>query len=355
MTDALRDRWMSVSEIAAKLGANYEGQGDCRINGLATIRDANQNNLCFVSSKKFLAELSLCQAGAVLLRESDAKHCSVTAIFVENPYLAYAQVSQWLHGAEAATGGTHISAVVDTSAQVSELAQIGPNVVIEAGAVIEDGAVIAAGCFVGLNTFIGKRTRLAANVTVCRGCHIGHDCRVLSGSVIGADGFGFAPIPSGGWQRIEQIGGVRIGDRVEIGACTTIDRGALGDTVVESDVIIDNHVQIAHNVHIGQYTAIAGCVGIAGSTHVGKRCQLGGGSSIVGHLKLDDGVVVFANTFVTSSLEVGVYASASAAQPVADWRRNQPNLRQFHLLARQMRRIIGKALGDETSGAKSQE
>lgn len=342
-------RSLSVAQIAQKLEAEYRGDGECRIDALASISKAGPNNLCFVSNSKFLSELDDCQAGAVLLRPADAEHCELAAIFVDNPYLAYAKVSQWLHGSAATRPGVHASAVVDSLAHVSDTAEIGPHVTIEAGAVIAADVVIGAGCYVGAETRIGAHTRLAPNVTVYHGCEIGEHCRVLSGSVIGADGFGYAPVRGGGWHRIEQIGGVRIGDRVEIGACTTVDRGALGNTVIEDGVIVDNHVQVAHNVHIGQYTAIAGCVGIAGSTHIGRNCQIGGGASIVGHLHIDDGVVVFANTFVTSSLQAGVYASASAAQPVADWRRNQPNLRQLHRLARQMRQAIGKVRGGDSS------
>lgn len=348
-------RSLSVAQIAEKLNATFSGDGECRIDALASISKARSNNLCFISNSKFLSQLDSCRAGAVLLREADAVQCKQAAIVVDNPYLAYAQVSQWLHGSEPACGGVHASAVVAESASVSDEAEIGPHVTIEAGAEIEAGVVIGAGCFVGAGTRIGRHTRLAANVTVYHGCKLGEHCRVLSGSVIGADGFGFAPVRGGGWHRIEQIGGVSLGDRVEIGACTTVDRGALEDTVIEDGVIIDNHVQVAHNVHIGQYTAIAGCVGIAGSTRIGRNCQLGGGSSIVGHLTIDDGVVVFANTFVTSSLQAGVYASASVAQPVADWRRNQPNLRQLHRLARQMRQMFGKIGSGDSSSAKHSE
>lgn len=334
-------RSLRVSEIAEKLNARFCGDGDCRIDALSSIQNAGAQQACFVSDSKFLGELQHCEAGVVLLRAADAEHCNRTTIFVDNPYLAYAQLSQWLHGAVAARGGVHPTAVIDETAEVSPQAEVGPHVTIEAGAVLEAGVVVGAGCFIGGHSRIGSGTRLSPNVTVCHHCDIGQNCRVLSGSVIGADGFGFAPVRGGGWQRIEQIGRVRIGDRVEVGACTTIDRGALDDTVVSEDVIIDNHVQIAHNVHIGQYTAIAGCVGIAGSTRIGKNCQIGGGSSIVGHLKIDDGVVVFANTFVASSLQAGVYASASVAQPVADWRRNQPALRQLHRLVRQVRQLVG--------------
>lgn len=355
MIDSDSNHSLQVAELAEKLGAEYRGDGTHRIEGLSSMHNAEAQHLCFVSNAKFLPELQGCRAGAVLLRKADAEQCEHTAIFVDNPYLAYAQVSQWLHGAAAARGGIHPTAVIDPTAQVSPSAEIGPHVVVEAGVVIADEVVIGAGCFVGCGSRLGQGTRLSPNVSVHHHSVLGESCRVLSGSVIGADGFGFAPVRGGGWHRIEQIGRVIIGDRVEIGACTTVDRGALGDTVIDDGVIIDNHVQVAHNVHIGENTAIAGCVGIAGSTRIGRNCQLGGGSSIVGHLTIDDGVVVFANTFVTSSLQTGVYASATAAQPVADWRRNQPNLRQFHQLARQMRRLLGKVRGGDKPAAESTE
>ena len=355
MIDSDSKRCLLVAELAEKLGAEYRGDGAHRIESLSSMHNAEARHLCFVSHAKFLPELQGCRAGAVLLRKEHAEQCEHAAIFVDNPYFAYAQVSQWLHGAAPARGGVHSTAVIDPAARISPSAEIGPHVVVEADVVIADDVVIGAGCFVGLGSRLGQGTRLSPNVTVHHHSVLGESCRVLSGSVIGADGFGFAPVRGGGWHRIEQIGRVVIGDRVEIGACTTVDRGALDDTVIEDGVIIDNHVQVAHNVHIGENTAIAGCVGIAGSTRIGRHCQLGGGSSIVGHLTIDDGVVVFANTFVTSSLQAGVYASASAAQPVADWRRNQPNLRQFHQLARQMRRLVGKVRGGDKPAAEPSE
>lgn len=339
---------LSVAELAERLGGELRGEGSARIRSLATPARAGTDQLCFVSDSKYLPQLQASQAGAVLLRGADAGHCPRPAIVVDNPYLAYARASQLLHPQPPVSAGVHTSAVVDPNARIDPGAEIGPQAVVEADAVIGAGAVVGAGSYVGRGAVLGDGTRLAPRVVVHHDCVLGRDCSVLSGSVIGADGFGYAPAGADGWQRIEQIGRVRIGDRVEIGACTTVDRGALDDTVIEDGVIIDNHVQIAHNVHIGAGTAIAGCVGIAGSTHIGRRCQLGGGSSIVGHIHLEDGVVVFANTFVTSSLRAGVYASATAAQPVADWRRNQPNLRQLHQLARRLRRLLGRSPSAES-------
>lgn len=355
MSEPASGRSLQVAEIAQLLEADFRGDGDCLIESLASLSGAGPCSICFISNAKYLVDLAACRAGAVLMRAGDAASCDRTVILVDNPYLAYAKVSQWLHGAAPSQGGIHPTAVVMEGAEVCATAEIGPHVVIEAGASIGAEAVIGAGCYIGTGAKIGAGTRLAPRVTVLHGCEIGQHCRVLSASVIGADGFGFAPERGKGWQRIEQVGAVRIGDRVEIGACTTVDRGALDDTVIEDGVIIDNHVQIAHNVHIGKYTAIAGCVGIAGSTRIGQNCQLGGGSSVVGHLQLDDGVVVFANTFVTSSLKAGVYASATAAQPVADWRRNQPNLRQFHQLAKRMRQVFVKVCSDQNTTANSSE
>jgi len=346
---------LTLASLAEKLGAEFRGDGELLISGLAPIQSAGPNQLVFVTGKKYLSTLTGSKAGAVLVRPEDADACSMATILVDNPYLAYALASQILYPAPVVQAGIHPSAVVDTAANISADAEIGPCVVIEAGVTVEAQVVIGAGSFLGAGCHIGAGTRLAANTTVYHGCSLGENCRVLSGSVIGADGFGFAPERGVGWHRIEQIGAVRIGNRVEIGACTTVDRGALGDTVIEDGVIIDNHVQIAHNVHIGKYTAIAGCAGIAGSARIGSMCQIGGGSSITGHLEIADGVVVFANTFVASSLTAGVYASATVAQPVADWRRNQRGLRQFHLLARHARKLIEKVRGDDSPVAQRSE
>jgi UDP-3-O-[3-hydroxymyristoyl] glucosamine N-acyltransferase len=258
-----------------------------------------------------------------------------------DPYLAYARLTQWwrAQGVEHREPSIHPSAVVDPSAQVDPAASVGALAVIAADAVIGRGAVIGPHTVVEARARVGAHTRLAARVVIGHDCVIGEQGIVHAGVVVGADGFGFAP-SAGGWEKIEQLGAVRIGDRVEIGANTCIDRGALDDTVIENGVKLDNLIQIGHNVHVGENAAMAGCVGVAGSARIGARCTLGGGAIVLGHLELVDDVHVSAATVVTRSIrKPGQYSGVYPFDDNASWERNAATLRQLHALRDRIRAL----------------
>jgi len=256
--------------------------------------------------------------------------------------LGYAKLTAYFDRAPVAKVGVHPSAVVDNSATLGAEVSIGPNAVVSAGTVIEDGVIIGAGSCVGEDSHIGANSHLHANVTITHGVYIGRNCIFHSGSVIGADGFGFAP-DNNRWQKIHQLGGVVIGDRVEVGAGTTIDRGALGDTRIDTGVIIDNLVMIAHNVHVGEHTAIAGCSGIAGSTSVGKNCTIAGGVGMVGHINVCDGVHVSGMTLVNKSIKKpGAYSSGTGITAMKKWRKNAVRFSQLDDMAVRLKTLERK-------------
>ncbi|MCK2185309.1 UDP-3-O-(3-hydroxymyristoyl)glucosamine N-acyltransferase [Halomonas getboli] len=331
---------LTLAEIAAQLGAGLQGDGERRVRGLATLRDAGPDQIAFLANRAYLKDLPETRAAAVLLHPSHADESPVPCLTLDNPYLGYAQLSRLfdpLAGREAS--GVHPSAVVAEDARLGEGVAIGPQAVIEAGVELGDGVVIGPGCVVGADTRIGEGSRLHANVTVYHGVSIGARVILHSGCVIGGDGFGFAH-DGAGWHKIAQLGGVVLGDDVEVGSCSSIDRGALGDTVIGEDVKIDSQVQIAHNVQIGAHSALAGCVGIAGSTRVGRHCMLGGGVGLSGHLTVCDGVQVTGMSLVTNSIhEPGVYSSGTGAMENAQWRRSAVRFKQLDDIARRLQRL----------------
>jgi UDP-3-O-[3-hydroxymyristoyl] glucosamine N-acyltransferase len=277
--------------------------------------------------------------------EALARTAGGAVIVADDPYLYFARLTQWWakRTQPAAEAGVHPSAVVHVQAQVDASASIGPLAVIEAGAVIGPEAVIGAHCVIGRDARVGGWTRLAPRVTIAAGCTLGERCILHSGVVIGADGFGFAPT-EGRWEKIEQLGAVRIGNDVEIGANTCIDRGALGDTVVEDGVKLDNLIQIGHNVHIGAHTVMAGCSGVAGSAKLGAHCQIGGAAIILGHLELADGVIVSAGTAITRSVfKPGVYSGIFPFDENEAWEKNAATLRQLHALRDRVRALEKKS------------
>ncbi|MCQ1058538.1 UDP-3-O-(3-hydroxymyristoyl)glucosamine N-acyltransferase [Photobacterium sp. DNB23_23_1] len=312
---------MTLADIAAKLGAELRGDGTVVIESIAGMATAAKGQITFLSSSKYRKQLVECQAAAVMLKEADAEGFEGNALLMADPYLGYAQVAQLLDTTPASASDIAPSAYVDPTAQLGENVAIGHNVVIEAGARIGDNAQIGAGCFIGKNAQIGAGTKLWANVTIYHNVVLGEQCLVQSGTVIGADGFGYAN-DKGEWVKIPQLGSVRIGNRVEIGACTTIDRGALDDTVIEDNVIIDNQMQIAHNVQIGYGTAMAGGTIVAGSTKIGKYCIIGGASVLNGHIEIADGVTITGMGMVMRSIEEkGMYSSGIPLQPNKEWRK----------------------------------
>lgn len=332
---------MTLDELAQRLDAVLHGEPGQRIERVATLTGAGDGDISFISHKRYRRELEKTAASAVLLREDDRSHLAegVAALVVGDPYLAYARVAGWLYPRPDEGSGIHPTAVVEEGAQVAADAWIGPQSVIEAGAVIGAGCRIGPGCMVGRGAEIGEGGRLEANVTVCHDVRIGRRVQVHPGAVIGADGFGFAN-DAGRWVKIPQVGSVVIGDDVEIGANTTIDRGAIEDTRIADGVIIDNLVQVAHNVQVGEHSALAGCVGIAGSARIGAHCALGGGVGVVGHLQICDNAVVTGMTMVNHPIsEPGVYSSGTPMQENAKWHRNAVRFKQLDDMARRLRQL----------------
>ncbi len=330
---------MTLAQLADALDARLQGNGDTLIEGVATLEQAESRHIAFLANSKYRHQLTNSQAGAVILSEQDGEGFDGNALVMANPYLGFARVAQLLDTTPAAASGIHPSAVIHDSAQLGRDVSIGANAVIEAGAVLGDGVQIGAGCVAGVGARVGRGTRLWANVTLYHGVCLGEACIIHAGAVIGSDGFGYAN-DRGQWVKIPQTGSVVIGDRVEIGANTCIDRGALDDTVIEEGVILDNLVQIAHNDVIGAHTAIAGATVVAGSTKIGKYCIIGGNSAIAGHLEITDGTHIFGMTGVSGNIkEKGLYASVPPIQEAKAWRKNSVRIRQLDELSRRIRTL----------------
>ena len=340
---------VALQAIVAALGGELVGASTVgatfTVERIAPFGRADRSSITFLTSAKLAPELQASQAGCVIvspaLREL-AQQRSGAAIVTPDPYLYYARLTQWWvargRAAEPAPH-THPSAVIDPSASVDSSASVGACAVIESGASVGPGAVIGAHCHVGRDAKVGAATRLAARVTLGDRCSIGERGIVHSGVVIGADGFGFAPA-DGRWEKIEQLGAVRIGDDVEIGANTCIDRGALDDTVIGNGVKLDNLIQIAHNVRIGDHSAIAACTGIAGSTVIGKHCTIGGAGMIVGHIELADHVHISGGSLANRSIKKpGRYTGTFPIDENAAWEKNAATLRQLHALRDRIRAL----------------
>lgn len=329
-----------LGDIARFLGAELLGDQRAVITGLNTLQKAGSGELAFLANPKYAKYLEKSDAEAVILAADQADSFSGNRLVMTNPYLGYARISQWFEPRSLPTPGIHPTAVVHESAEFGDAVSVGPFCVIDEGVRLGAGVELGAGVVVGARSVIGAGSRISANASIYHDVDIGARVVIHSGTVIGADGFGFAPNRDGSWVKIHQIGGVRIGDDVEIGACTTIDRGALGDTVIGDCVILDNHIQIAHNVEVGDYTAIAGCTAIAGSTKIGRNCLLAGRVSISGHLTICDNVQLTAGTLVTGSIEKpGSYSSGTPVMETREWRKNAVRASQLDKMARQIRQI----------------
>ncbi len=328
----------TLEYLADTLQLPYAGDPATIVESIAPIHSATARQLSFVVSKKYLDALKASRAGVVIVPAALEADASGNYIVSPDPYLSYAKLSHLMTPSASVPRGIHPSAVVHDGADVHPEASIGANAIIEQGARVGAACEIGAGCFIGSDTVIGERSKLFANVTVYHSCKLGTDCRVQSGAVIGSDGFGFAR-DEDGWQRINQVGGVRIGNRVEIGANTAVDRGAIGDTIIEDGVILDNLIQIAHNVRIGRNTAIAGCTGIAGSTNIGANCTIAGAVNITGHLVIVDDVHLTATSFVMRSInEPGSYSSGMPLEKNRKWHRTFARLVQLDSLAAKINR-----------------
>jgi UDP-3-O-[3-hydroxymyristoyl] glucosamine N-acyltransferase len=327
---------LRLDQIVARFGGELVGAGATEIVRVNTLEGAGPRDLAFLANPKYRHQLPATRAAAVIMASPAAGPAA--AILTLQPYLYYARVAQWLNPAPAADPGVHQSAVVEGA--VATTACVGANVWIGPGASIGDAVVIAANCSIGAGVEIGAASRLAANVAIYPGSRLGARCLVHSGAVIGADGFGFARESGGAWVKVPQLGRVLIGDDVEIGAGTTIDRGAMGDTVIADGVKLDNQIQVGHNVRIGQHTAMAGCVGIAGSATIGARCTVGGGAVILGHLHIADDVNILAGTLVTKSIpRAGDYSGAVPFLEHRDWLRNFSHMRHLDAMADKIRAL----------------
>ena len=343
---------VALREVAGQLGGELIGDATLRIDRIGPLEGATPSTLSFLSNPRYQAQLAVSSAACVIVAPAMREPALArgAAIVTPDPYLYFAKLTQWWAARQrpAFVPGVHASAVIDATAQVAAGAAVGPLVVVEAGASIADGAVIGAHCVIGAGAKVGAATRLAPRVTLGAGCVIGERCIVHSGVVIGADGFGFAP-DQGRWEKIEQLGAVRIGNDVEIGANTCIDRGALDDTVIEDGVKLDNLIQIGHNVHVGAHTAMAGCVGVAGSATIGAHCTVGGGAVILGHLTLADHVHISAASVVMRSIrQSGQYSGVFPIDDNAAWEKNAATLRQLHSLRDRIRALEQAAKGTRT-------
>ncbi len=328
-----------LSDIVGRFGGELLGDGETRICRVATLASAGSGDLSFLSSGKYRQQLEHSAAACVILGKKDREATSKPRIVCDNPYLYFAKVSAFLNPAPEVAPGIHPSTVVQEGAQIDPMASIGPHCFVGRHAKVGRGAKIAASCTIGEHAEIGDHTLVYPGVTIYDGCILGKNCVVHSGAVIGADGFGLA-MDEGKWFKIPQIGKVLIGDDVEIGANTTVDRGALDDTVIGNGVKIDNQVQIAHNVVIGEHTAIAGCTGIAGSTKIGRYCKIGGSGMILGHLNITDHVDISAGTMITKSIdEPGTYTAIYPFAPHREWLRNSAQLRHLNGLAERVRQL----------------
>ncbi len=351
---------LSLSELTAaiaersggRLQANLLGDGARRVNSVAPLASASAANLTFLADPRYRRDAPASHAGAIVLgpRDADAlrntRSPDTTFVVVDAPYAWFAMAASLLHPPEASIPGADPSAMVSRAAVVDATASLGAGAYIGDGAKIGPGVVIGPGAHVGARATVGADTRLFPRAVVLDDCVIGSRCAVHSGAVIGADGFGFAPL-DGRWVKIPQLGRVIIGDDVEIGANTTIDRGSMGDTVVESGVKLDNQIQIGHNCFVGANTVIAGCVGIAGSARIGRNCMIGGAAGIAGHLSIADGCVIGPATVVSGSIDApGHYTGFFPIMKNRDWERTAAIIRHLDELRRRIRELEAAARGE---------
>jgi UDP-3-O-[3-hydroxymyristoyl] glucosamine N-acyltransferase len=341
-----------LDDIAARFGGRVLGNAGVEIVQVATLDSAQANNIAFLANSKYRAQLATTSAGAVIVAEADAEATELPRIICDNPYSYFAKLSAFLNPLPSAPAGIHSSAVVGEGARIAASAHIGPNVVIGAAAQVGADCVVMDGCSIGAGVVIGENVRLYPRVVIYHGCVLGNNVIAHSGVVIGADGFGIA-MEEGRWLKIPQIGRVVIGNDVEIGANTTIDRGALDDTVIEEGVKLDNQIQVAHNVRIGAHTAIAGCVGIAGSATIGKYCRIGGSAGILGHLQIADYVEIASFTLIGKSIkERGSYSGIFPFSSNQEWRKNAAHLRHLDKLADRIKQLEQQMAALSSAGDK---
>ena len=326
----------TLAELAERFGLRLRGDGAVAIRGVATLSRAEDGQLAFLANPRYRAELAGTHAAAVVLRENDADAAPTPSLIAADPYVAFAKIAALFDPRRLPSPGIHSSAAIDSTASIDPGAHVGAFVSIGARSTVAAGAIIGPGCVIGEDCAIGAGSELVARVTLVMRVRLGERVRIHPGAVLGADGFGLA-MDAGRWIKVPQLGGVVVGDDCEIGANTSIDRGALDDTVLEEDVRLDNQIQIGHNVRIGAHTAMAGCVGVAGSTRIGRNCLIAGAVGINGHISICDNVIVHAASTVLNSIdEPGEYSSGTPLQNHRDWRRNMARYKHLDELARKL-------------------
>jgi UDP-3-O-[3-hydroxymyristoyl] glucosamine N-acyltransferase len=312
---------VTLGELAVRFGCELHGDPDTRIDAVAALGDAHGRAVSFLAHSRYHRQLAHTRAAAVILEAPFVTECPVASLVSANPYATYARVARWLHSEPAVAPGVHPSAIIDAAARVDPSAQIGACAVIGAGAVIGARAFIGPHCFIAAGVTVAEDVRLVARVTLLERVTVGPRVLMHTGAVLGSDGFGFAP-ERGAWIKVPQLGGVQVGADVEIGANTTIDRGAIGDTVIEDGVKLDNQIQIGHNVRIGAHSVLAACVGVSGSVTIGRHCMVGGAVGIVGHLSICDEAIITGYSMVSHSIKrPGVYSSGIPVEEAGVWRR----------------------------------
>jgi len=340
----MQNRSFSLAQLANQLNAKLRGDPHIQVSGLASLDKAGAHQIAFLAQPKYRSQLADTKAAAVLLRAEDAENCPCPALVVDDPYLAFARVSMLFDNKPELVAGIHPTALIAKDAKVADSARIGAYVVIESGAVIGENTHIGAQSFIGVDCRIGADGWLAPRVTLYHNVRIGERVVIQSGAVIGGEGFGFARDEQRQWQKIAQLGGVLIGDDVEIGANTCIDRGALSDTQIGNGVKLDNQIMIAHNVEVGEHTAMAACCGISGSSKIGRHCMLAGGVGLVGHIEICDNVFITGMTMVTHSIKTpGSYSSGTAMQPAHQWKKTAARLRSLDEMAKRLAELEKRA------------
>ena len=326
----------TAAELASRFGLDVAGDPGVVVRGVATLAGATPDTLGFLANPRYRNQLAESRAGIVVMRADDADGYAGTALLARDPYAAFARIAALFEPVANVAPGVHPTAVVDPTATIDPAAHLGPHVVVGARSTVGAGAMLGPGCIVGDDCHVGDGCELIARVTLVVRVRLGKRVRIHPGAVLGADGFGLA-MDAGRWLKVPQLGGVSVGDDCEIGANTTIDRGALEDTVLEEDVRLDNQIQIGHNAVIGAHTAMAGCAAVAGSARVGRYCLVGGGAGILGHLEVCDRVIVTAMSLVTHSIrEPGEYSSGTPIMDNRAWRKNAARFRQLDALARRV-------------------
>jgi UDP-3-O-[3-hydroxymyristoyl] glucosamine N-acyltransferase len=328
------------AQLAQRFGLGLQGDGDVRVSGVATLAGARPGELAFLANPRYRAQLPTTRASVVVVRAGDADtDFQGTLLLTDDPYVAFARIGTLFDVRIAHAPGVHATAAIDDGATVDAAAHVGPFASIGPRSVVHAGAVIGPGCAIGEDCIVGEDCELGANVSLVRRVRLGKRVLIHPGAVLGADGFGLA-MDGGRWIKVPQLGGVVVGDDCEIGANTTIDRGALEDTVLVEDVRLDNQIHIGHNVHVGAHTALAGGAAIAGSARIGRYCLIGGCAGVVGHIELCDRVVVTAMTLVTHSIrEPGEYSSGTPLMDNRNWRRSAARFKQLDALARRVQAI----------------